>query len=156
MEYFNKMSAQVEAHGLRLYSVFVGTEACVWQGDDAAGREAEIGRWCTILRALGEVGIGWCGYNFKWGNQRTESAVGRGGSTYSTFVLDELQAHGENMSPVPLTVRPGPASRPARTSTPGRSRPLPVPVRPSSACAAPPRPPPPSPLAASRPGGFDK
>ena len=41
MEYFNKMSAQVEAHGLRLYSVFVGTEACVWQGDDAAGREAE-------------------------------------------------------------------------------------------------------------------
>ena len=108
MEYFNKMSVQVEAHGLRLYSVFVGTEACVWQGDDAAGREAEIGRWCTILRALGEVGIGWCGYNFKWGNQRTESAVGRGGSTYSTFVLDELQAHGENMSPVPLTVRPLP------------------------------------------------
>ena len=128
MEYFNKMSAEVEAHGLRLYSVFVGTEASVWQGDDAAGREAEIGRWCTILRALGEVGIGWCGYNFKWGNQRTESAVGRGGSTYSTFVLDELQAHGENMSPVPLTVRP----RACLTSR-APPRPLSAPACPRSA-----------------------
>ena len=54
------------------------------------GQSEEIERWCRIIRAMGRAGISWCGWNFKYGNQRTESAVGRGGSKYSTFVMEEL------------------------------------------------------------------
>eukprot|EP01051_Picozoa_sp_SAG22_P025771 SAG22_NODE_7800_length_707_cov_1.689145_1_plen_163_part_01 len=88
--YFLAVAAEAEAHGLRLYSAFIGVEDCIWQGAPVGARAAEIERWCHILEGLGAAGIGWAGYNFKYGNQRTTSATGRGGSSYSTFVMDEL------------------------------------------------------------------
>ena len=89
-EYFQRVAAEVEGHGLRLYSVFIGVEDCIWQGSPVEVLSDELERWCHILQGLGAAGVGWLGYNFKFGNQRTTSSVGRGDSSYSTFVLDEL------------------------------------------------------------------
>jgi hypothetical protein len=40
----------------------------LWTGE---GQAEEIEVWCDIIRAMGKAGIGWCGWNFKYGNQRT-------------------------------------------------------------------------------------
>lgn len=102
LAYFHRMQAEVQAHDLVLYSAFIGSKDCIWMGgEDQAG---EIDRWCRIIRAMGRAGICWCGWNFKYENQRTESALGRGRSKYSTFVMDELDENNERR------IHPGMAS----------------------------------------------
>ncbi|MEW6749686.1 MAG: mannonate dehydratase [Candidatus Latescibacterota bacterium] len=84
VEYLRAARRQAETHGLQLRNLALAGP------DDITlarpGREAAIGQWCDVLRAMGDVGVPTLGYNFKpIGNFRTSSTTGRGGAQYSTF-----------------------------------------------------------------------
>ena len=79
-----------ERNGLKLMNVAL-------EGPDditlaRPGRDAKLEQWKDALRAMAAAGVPTLGYNFKpIGNFRTTSAVGRGGSRYSTFDYEEWQ-----------------------------------------------------------------
>ncbi len=83
-DFFKAARAKVEAHGMRLHSVFMAGWNEITLG--LPDRDKKIEAWRTMLRGLGRAGIPTLGYNFKpMGNFRTPSATGRGGAAYSTF-----------------------------------------------------------------------
>ena len=88
--YLKDLKALAQRHGLVLNNLAMG-------GPDEVtlarpGRDAELDRWCDLLRAMGDVGVPTLGYNFKpIGNFRTTSAHGRGGARYSTFDYEEYE-----------------------------------------------------------------
>jgi mannonate dehydratase len=88
-EDFKRMRAHVEAHGLRLASL----HGSALPKDDIVygreGREGQMERWLTVLRAIGAAGVPSTGLTFQpIGHFRTESTVGRGGARYSTFDME--------------------------------------------------------------------
>ena len=97
--YLKDLKALAQRHGLVLNNLAMG-------GPDAVTlarpeRDAELERWCDLLRAMGAVGVPTLGYNFKpIGNFRTTSAHGRGGARYSTFDYEEYAAVAA-LSPTP-------------------------------------------------------
>lgn len=83
-EFFEAAREKVEAHGMKLGAIFMaGWDAVALGLED---RDRQIDAWCTMLEGIGAAGIPVLGYNFKpMGNFRTPSAIGRGGTRYSTF-----------------------------------------------------------------------
>jgi D-mannonate dehydratase len=81
---FEQARQKVEAHGLKLNTVFM---AC-WK-EITLGRpdmDEKIEAWIRFLECLGQAGIPTLGWNFKpMGNFRTRPEIGRGGVKYSTF-----------------------------------------------------------------------
>lgn len=86
-DFFAAAKVRVEAHGMRLHSIFMAgwDEIALGMPD----RDEKIEAWCTMLWGVGAAGIPVLGYNFKpMGNFRTPSTKGRGGASYSTFDYD--------------------------------------------------------------------
>lgn len=89
LDYFQRMKALAESHGLVLHNVAVNTPDAITLG--RPGRDDRIEQWCNMLRAMGKAGIPTLGYNFKpIGNFRTTPTLGRGGARYSTFDYEEF------------------------------------------------------------------
>ncbi|MBI4530192.1 MAG: mannonate dehydratase [Candidatus Latescibacteria bacterium] len=90
-EEFKRMKAFVEAHGLELYVLHSGSlprERIVY---GLPGREEQLERWCTVLRAIGAAGVPATATTFyAISHFRTSSTKGRGGATYSTFDYAEF------------------------------------------------------------------
>ena len=83
--FFDAAREKVEAHGMRLNSIFMAGWDEITLGKPDCDEKIEA--WCRMLRCIGAAGIPSLGYNFKpMGNFRTESVPpGRGGAAYSTF-----------------------------------------------------------------------
>ncbi len=88
VDYLAGVKELAAAHGIALHNVaLTGVDEISLA---RPGRDAAIAQWCDALRALGEVGVPTMGWNFKpIGNFRTTSAIGRGGTPYSTFDYEE-------------------------------------------------------------------
>jgi mannonate dehydratase len=87
---FEEARRKVEAHGLKLNTVFMACwpEITLGQPD----MDDKIGAWGRMLESLGRAGIPTLGWNFKpMGNFRTTPDMGRGGVKYSTFDYAEFK-----------------------------------------------------------------
>ena len=86
---------KVDSHGMKLYNVGLRPETDIIHG--RPGQDEGVEGWCTMIRNLGATGIPTLGYNFRGiGNFRTESTVGRGGASYSTFDHDEFMENPQD------------------------------------------------------------
>ncbi len=78
---------EIETKGMKLNNLFFPCPREVPLGLERAEERTE--GWCRMLEILGQAGIPMLGWNYKpMGNFRTESAIGRGGASYSTFDYD--------------------------------------------------------------------
>jgi mannonate dehydratase len=88
-EDFRRLRELVEAHGLRLTTLHASglpKDRIVYGRE---GREEQLERWCTVLRAIGAAGVPITGLTFQpIGHFRTASTPGRGGTQYSTFDME--------------------------------------------------------------------
>ena len=88
-------NALVSSHGMRLYVIQMAER--IWDEITLGleGRDEKIARWCSVLKAMGKVGIPVLGYVFNAiGHFRTTSSTGRGGAKYSRFDFEEYQRKG--------------------------------------------------------------
>jgi mannonate dehydratase len=89
---FTAMRERAAAHGLTLGSLHLHQlrkEQIVFGGP---GRDAQLERWLTVLRAVGRAGIPIAGTTFlAVGHFRTARVEGRGGSRYLVFDLERAQ-----------------------------------------------------------------
>jgi mannonate dehydratase len=89
-QYLIQVRDQAASHGLKLMNIaLTGPDEITLARPE---RDAKIGQWIDVLRAMADAGVPTLGYNFKpIGNFRTPSATGRGGAKYSTFDYDLWQ-----------------------------------------------------------------
>jgi len=89
-QYLIQVRDQAASHGLKLMNIaLTGPDEITLARPE---RDAKIGQWVDVLRAMADADVPTLGYNFKpIGNFRTPSATGRGGAKYSTFDYDLWQ-----------------------------------------------------------------
>ena len=93
---FSGAREKIESKGLKLNNVFFSAPPEIPLGQESADEKIE--QWCRMLEALGNAGVPALGWNFKpMGNFRTESAIGRGGVSYSTFDYDTHMRERTNL-----------------------------------------------------------
>ena len=86
-ELLEQAREKIEAKGLKLNNIFFSCPREIPLGLD--GGDEQVENWIRLLESLGQAGIPARGWNYKpMGNFRTESAIGRGGVSYSTFDYD--------------------------------------------------------------------
>lgn len=89
---FRVMSARTEAHGLTLASLHLHQLPKDKIVFGEPGREEQLEKWLTVLRAVGRAGIPIAGTTFlSVGHFRTTRVPGRGGSRYLVFDLEQAR-----------------------------------------------------------------
>ncbi|CAA9213586.1 MAG: Mannonate dehydratase [uncultured Chloroflexi bacterium] len=107
---FIAMRERVAAHGLTLASLHLHRLPKDQIVFGEPGREAQLERWLTVLRAVGAAGIPIAGTTFlSVGHFRTAREEGRGGARYLVFDLDQARRDpASNLLPTtPLPERYG-------------------------------------------------